>query len=264
MPTKISEFHTAIERCNLKKFKAYIEKVDVNAQDKHGRTGLYLLLAKNFLSILSEDHIFMLDTLLEKGADIYLKHTVSECTSLDMAILNSDMRVLKRLLEKKLITDCSKKELLLYLASLNTSAAAQAHTFLLQKKLLKGGFASTQSLVFSSEEERIKKIILLLENGANVTNEVLEVAIKNNNTKTAEAAIDFILVKNLTVIKSDYIKDNTYLSQYWDKKFQEISALPNRLEDKFSHLTELFSSSCYATATSSAENKNKKTSPFHK
>lgn len=227
MRTEIRKFYNYAIKGELKKLKTYINDVDVNVTDKFNRTALYLVIAKNYLS-LQDKHLAVIDFLLESGANIEIKECRSECAPIDMAKLSTNNQILELFLKKKLVNDDLINELIIELSSINSDQAVEAHNFLVKDKYLHHDYSllSTQP-VYGDEKLRILKIKILLSHISYLSkkdlNKALDSAIEANNIKTAEVIIDFILLKNKNYDKTRSIKNNQYLFSYWESSRQKIN-----------------------------------------
>ncbi|WP_010598490.1 ankyrin repeat domain-containing protein [Rickettsiella massiliensis] len=191
------KFYAAAEKGDLQKVKCYMDYNNVDEADRFGRTALFLVISKNYLSI-SQAHLSVIEFLLEHKANIYKMENRAGNTSLNVAKLSSNNAVLKLFLEKNRIDDSSKYKLIKELVMINNHDAAQVHNILLKIKCVKGTLAETQP-VYSNENLRIEKIKLLIAHIEQVNkkeiNDLLSLAIERNNIKTAKVFIDLILEK---------------------------------------------------------------------
>lgn len=217
------KFYAAAEKGDLQKVKCYMDYNNVDEADRFGRTALFLVISKNYLSI-SQAHLSVIEFLLEHKADIYKMENRSGNTPLNIAKLSSNNAVLKLFLEKKRMDDSSKYKLIKELVIINNHDAAQAHNVLLKIKCIKGTLAETHH-VYSNENLRIEKIKLLIAHLEQVNkkeiNDLLSLAIERNNIETAKVFIDLILEKKMGRKKS-FVKNNKYLSLYWDEQLKKI------------------------------------------
>lgn len=222
MPLNKRKFYAAAEKGDLKKLQLYMDYDHIDEPDRFGRTALFLAISKNYLTI-SENHLAVIDFLLEHKANIYKSEKRAGNTPLDISLLSTNNEVLKRFLEKRVIDDKIKYLLMEKLAGIDSHCARQLHNALLTVNCIQGTLSETQP-VYGSERLRIEKIRLLIAALHTVNKEniqkLLSLSIRSNNIETAKLFIDLILEKQIDIEKS-FMK-NRYLSSYWDEQLKKL------------------------------------------